>query len=280
MSMIPAFYFDATILNKLSDRYRQTFLTATPFPHVVMDNFFPEDVLNNIADEFTTPDDIDWKVWGHGKIGISDETKFGPLTRHVMSHLISATFIHFLESLTDSKNLLSDPTFNGCGLHSTGRNGRLMIHTDSNRHPVSSFHQKLNLILFLNKDWEEEYGGHLELWSKDAKQCEKKILPISNRCVIFETGTSSFHGQPQPLACPETRRRNSLAAYYFVPERPTDENYAGFHKRVHWVAVSTEDKSYFRSQKLKKFVKKITPPICIDLARYLRDRVTAAHTKH
>jgi len=165
--MIPEFYFCPLKLKDLAARYRQTFLTANPFQHVVIDNFLPEDILNVIVDEFPTPDQITWDrgvnrkkiINTVAKLGTSTETKFGPFTRHFMSQLNSITLIHFLESLTNVKDLIPDPAFSGCGLHSTGRGGRLMVHADSSRHRLKRLHQRFNLILFINKDWKEEFGG-------------------------------------------------------------------------------------------------------------------------
>ncbi|MDP3920764.1 MAG: 2OG-Fe(II) oxygenase [Candidatus Omnitrophota bacterium] len=275
---IPAFYFDAQELLQVADKYRDEFASAKPFPHVVIDNFMPPEILDIAVDEFPAINQIKWKLWGPGetentgdknieKVGVANDAKFGPFTRHFMGQLISSTFLRFLKSLTRATDLLVDPSFNGCGLHSTGRGGKLMIHTDTNRHPIKSgdmIHQRYNLILFLNKDWREEYGGHLELWNRDATQCEKRILPIYNRCVIFDTGTYSYHGHPQPLTCPEGRRRNSLAVYYYALNRTPNPHYKGMQRHVAWVETTPEEKKWKAAQtqmprKIMKLLKRLTP---------------------
>lgn len=284
MNTIPSFYFDLEYLEALASQYRESFKKGVPFPHVVIDNFLPENILNVLINEFPAPDQIEWTVWGPGltkqthnkyieKIGTSDETKFRDFTRHFMSQLNSGVFLSFLEKLTPFERIIPDPTYNGCGLHSTGRGGKLMIHTDTNRHPVyeGRFHQCLNLIFFLNKDWKEEYGGHLELWNRDATQCVKKILPIANRCVIFDTGSISYHGHPHPLACPENRRRNSLALYYYVLDRCEGHYYQGIQTDVHWVPVTSQDRIYQRMEKFKNTMRRFVPPIVFDLKnRFLK----------
>jgi hypothetical protein len=160
-----------------------------------------------------------------------------------MGQLLSATFVEFLEKISGIEGLIVDPAHNGCGLHSTGPGGRLMIHTDVNRHPHSRqrLHQVLNLIVYLNEDWEESYEGQLELWTADRRPC-KTILPIANRAVLFETSTRSFHGHPEPLACPEGRRRNSLAVYYYCLDRPPSDDYEGMQRSVHWIPTSEDDR--------------------------------------
>jgi len=247
MQMIPAFYFDDVLLEKLGDDYAEEFQNAKPFPHIIIDNLIQEDLLNIIVEEFPKPYADGWLLWGPGpievrhetivnqKLGLSDDRHFGPFTRHFIAQFYSATFLRFLEKLTGIEYILPEPTYNGCGLHSTGPGGRLLVHTDTNRHPnENKMHQIMNLILFVNPDWQEEYGGHLEFWNHDGTVCEKKILPILNRLVIFETGTDTFHGHPRPLTCPPDRRRNSLALYYYILERPHTEGYDANQHFVHW----------------------------------------------
>ena len=258
MDWIPAFYFDRAGLLETARRRAREFREAEPFPHLVMEDFLPADVAGRLVEEFPAVDAIDWSYWGPGrttgvphrrfdKLGQSSDDCFGPFTRHFMAQLNSDGFLHFLSELTGVERLVVDPSYNQCGLHSTGRGGRLMLHTDANRHPHSGdrLHQILNLILFLNPDWEEEYGGHLELWSRD-RTCGKRILPRANTAVLFETGTRSLHGHPAPLTCPEGRRRNSLAVYYYTLDRPVGEDYEGMQRSVYWAPSSDEDRSVAR----------------------------------
>ena len=255
MEAIPAFFFDLTTLTEKAHRLRPTFLHAKPFPHVVIDDFLPVPVLQKLIQEFPGPEDPSarWESHGPGrtsrspvpggdKLATSDEETFPAFIRHFMGQLNSRTFVRFLEELTGVKGLIVDPGFGGCGLHSTGRGGRLMIHTDVNRHTVSNMrlHQILNVILYLNEDWKDEYGGHLEFWNSDRRR-EVSILPIANRFVVFATGTRTFHGHPGVLAPPSNRRRNSLAAYYYTIDRPFADDYSGFQRDVYWVATAPED---------------------------------------
>ena len=260
MKMIPAFYFDPDDLARVAEQNREAFKTASPFQHVVFDDFLPQEVVDLLIGEFPGPDDVEWEVHGPGrtakagdrhidKLATSDETKFGPFTRHFMGQLNSGTFLAFLEDLTGTEGIIADVSYNNCGMHSTGRGGKLMIHTDVNRHPLGvKMHQYLNLLLYLNPDWEEEYGGHLELWSQEKKPVHR-ILPVANRIVIFDTGTGSFHGHPHPLKCPPERRRNSLALYYYLRDRPSSEEYAGMQRSVHWVSATDDDRAFARDKR-------------------------------
>ncbi len=255
MQMIPAFYFDRDRLRAWAAEKGSAFRSAEPFQHCVFEDFVPPDVFDLLAREFPGPHDIDWELHGPGrtqwardkniaKLGTSDESKFGPFTRHFMAQLNSGPFLAFLEELTGVKGIIPDPSYNHCGLHSTGPGGRLMMHTDVNRHPLGNqMHQYLNLILYLNPDWKEDYGGHLELWD-NARRPVKKYLPQGNRAVLFNAGTRSLHGHPHPLTCPPDRRRNSIAVYYYLRDRPASEDYQGMQKFVHWVPVTEEDHAF------------------------------------
>ncbi len=262
MKTIPAFYFDPEDLARRAAALRDSFQNARPFQHVVLEDFLPAEIMALLVREFPGPDDIAWDMHGPGrtqwtrdpriaKLATSDETKFGAFTRHFMAQLNSATFVRFLEELTGIQEILPDVTYSHCGMHSTGPGGRLMMHTDVNRHPHGTkMHQILNLIVYLNEDWKDEYGGHLELWDQDRKPVQR-YLPSANRAVLFNTGTKSLHGHPHPLTCPPGRRRNSLAVYYYLRDRPVSEEYSGMQRAVHWVAATQEDKAYARERGAK-----------------------------
>lgn len=225
-SQLLRFAFDPHDLNALAARYHDSYASASPFPHVVMDKFLPEDVLDAILEEFPDPKKIDWLHLNHDnskKLASRDLLQIGGFTRHVISELNSSVFITFLEKLAGIDGLVPDPHLWGGGLHQIERGGYLNIHADFNRHPKLKLDRRLNLLLYLNKDWKEGYGGHLELWNRQMTRCEIKVLPLFNRCVIFSTTDFSFHGHPVPLTCPEGWTRKSLALYYYTNGRPLEE---------------------------------------------------------
>src|SRR4030095_11648371 len=109
-------------------------------------------------------------------------------------HLNSITFLEFLGRVTGISNLISDPCFDGGGLHPIQRGGKLAIHADFNKHPRFGLDRRLNALLYLNKDWRDEYGGHLELWNREMTRPEAKILPIFNRFVVFRATDFTLPG--------------------------------------------------------------------------------------
>jgi Rps23 Pro-64 3,4-dihydroxylase Tpa1-like proline 4-hydroxylase len=125
-----------------------------------------------------------------------------------------------LGQLTGIDDLIVDAQLLGGGVHLVKPGGVLRVHADFRRHLSYNLERRLNLLLYMNPDWREEYGGHLELWDREMKTCVERVLPIANRCVVFNTTDDSYHGHPRPLACPEGMLRCSIALYYYTADRP------------------------------------------------------------
>ena len=136
----------------------------------------------------------------------------------------SVIFLEFLQKITSIKEkLIIDRDLNGGGLHQIKSGGMLKIHTDFSKHPTLDLERRVNVLIYLNKNWEQAYGGDLELWDKEMKFCKKKILPAFNKMVIFSTNDFSNHGHPEPIICPKNVSRKSVALYYFSKGRPISD---------------------------------------------------------
>ena len=220
-------------LDALTDRLRAEragFVTAKPFPHLVVEDFLPEDVADALAAEFEDRS-IAWRHLHHvneRKRVFGDRRRLGPTAAAVVDALHSRPFVAALEELTALTGLIGDPDLDGSGLQETAPGGHLNVHVDALAHSKRRrWSRQLNLILFLNRDWEESYAGRLELWDECARCRVQSFAPVFNRCVLFRTSATSFHGVPEGVACPPGRSRKSLALYYFreeervVPLRPT-----------------------------------------------------------
>jgi hypothetical protein len=241
---------------------------AKPFPHLVFDDFFDPALLDLVLSEFPKPGEIDWTRFDNEreiKLASNAESNFGPITRLFLYHLNSITFLEFITSITGIANLMADPCFDGGGLHQIVRGGKLGIHADFNKHPRYGLDRRLNLLLYLNKDWREEYGGHLELWNRDMTCCEARIPPVFNRLVIFGTTDVTYHGHPDPLQCPEGTTRKSLALYYFSNGRPAEET-SEMHSTLFRARTEEEYKPTFGGR-LRRAARDLLPPI---VARQLR----------
>jgi len=275
-STLSMFRLDVDYLKALALEYREAYATASPFPHVVIDNFLPETLLEEVLKEFPNPKQIDWQTFqtpAEKKLASRHEQQMGDATRLLLYNLNSSTFITFLEILTGIDGILPDPHFEGGGLHQIERGGFLKMHVDFNHHKKLRLDRRLNFLLYLNQDWKEEYGGHLELWDAKMTQCQKKVLPLFNRCVVFSTTDFSYHGHPEPLTCPEDRTRKSLALYYYTNGRPAEEVTGKPHTTI-FQARTQDDFKLDESSNLtvKAILRKLVPPILIDVRDALKNK--------
>ncbi|HEY9896375.1 MAG TPA: 2OG-Fe(II) oxygenase [Candidatus Sericytochromatia bacterium] len=274
-STLSMFRLDVDYLKALALEHREAYATASPFPHVVIDNFLPEALLEEVLKEFPNPKQIDWQTFqtpAEKKLASRHEQQMGDATRLLLYSLNSSTFITFLEILTGIDGVLPDPHFEGGGLHQIERGGFLKMHVDFNHHKKLRLDRRLNFLLYLNRDWKEEYGGHLELWDTNMTQCQKKILPLFNRCVVFSTTDFSYHGHPEPLTCPEDRTRKSLALYYYTNGRPAEEVTGKPHTTIFQARTQDDFKLDESPLTVKAILKKLVPPILIDVRDALRNK--------
>lgn len=205
-------------MNFFNETKREATVCLEPFKHLVIDDFLHEDVANTLADQFPKVDD-NWYKYDNvfeKKRAIDDISNMPAVHSITLSMFNMRPMIEMLERLTNIKGLIPDPWLRGGGLHQILPGGKLDIHIDFNKHHHLNLHRRLNVLLYLNKDWKEEYGGHLELWDQDMNHCVKKISPIFNRLVIFETTDTAYHGHPDPLMCPEGMTRKSMAWYFYT----------------------------------------------------------------
>jgi Rps23 Pro-64 3,4-dihydroxylase Tpa1-like proline 4-hydroxylase len=261
------FQLDLSYLNYLVLTHRLDYAQAAPFPHVVIDDFLPPALLKSVLHEFPQVNSVQWQTFENSaekKLASTHELQMGELTRFLLYQLNSSTFLTFLEQLTGIDGLIPDPHFVGGGLHQIERGGYLKMHVDFNRYDRLKLDRRLNLLIYLNQDWSDAYGGHLELWDQAMTHCGKKILPIFNRCVIFSTTDSSYHGHPEPLTCPEDMTRKSLALYYYSNGRPVSEMGSAhstiFRSRPGEEVLSSSDTTF----RFKDLIKSCIPPILID----------------
>jgi hypothetical protein len=204
------------------DELRPNYLSATPYPHAVIDDVLPPDVLQRVYDELAAMPSENWNSYLHyneRKYSNTDTHTWGPTVRAVSEVFSSQRFVDFLGELTGIDGLLPDPSLDGGGLHRSYRRGFLNVHTDfTAHHKIPTWRRRINLLLYLNPQWQQDWGGELELWDSKMTKCEATVAPLGNRMLLFTTDETSFHGHPEPLQFPEGTARQSLALYYFTEE--------------------------------------------------------------
>lgn len=207
----------------LGSLLQETFQASSPFPHIVLDDFLPTVVLQKALDGFP-PDNL--QSDGVFKMGYAGQFKrqimpedCGPEARELFWFFNSRPVLQFLEGLTGIEGLLPDPYFLGGGYHETTKGGLLGVHADFRVHDQLRLQRRLNMIIYLNPEWKDEWEGHLELWSRDMKTCVSKVAPLLNRCVVFQTDADTWHGHPEALNTPEGVTRRSIALYYYTASK-------------------------------------------------------------
>ena len=219
-------------LENLNDRLisiKSDYQSKKPFRYVMFENFFFQDKADLIYNNYPT---IEVDKWD-GKTYLDQKNKFqktefdkNSVMDKVFHELNSPEFLKWLQDVSEMEDeLLGDADLFGGGLHQSITGAFLNVHVDYNIHPKTKFHRRLNVLVYMNKDWKEEYEGNLELWdlSQGNKTLLGKYAPTFNRCVIFETNEISYHGHPKPLNTPEGINRKSIATYYYTKSRPEHE---------------------------------------------------------
>lgn len=208
--------------SKIFENAASEYQKAHPYPFGVFDNFLEHEAAHNAMNAFPGIKDDGWIHYVHvneKKHGLNKMDLIPPDIQEVIKVLNSDRFVAALSRLTGIPGLKPDPSLEGGGLHQSKRGGFLNIHADFTVHPHKRhWRRRVNVLVYLNEGWKPEYRGELELWTRDMKQCAQKVLPVFNRCAIFNTDEDSFHGLPEPIQCPEDMTRKSIALYYFTEE--------------------------------------------------------------
>lgn len=195
-------------------RYR----SAQPFPHIVLDDMFSPDMLDDLIAEMPDTTREHWVEYDakglEKKLGLRSAIELQKTGLALTGFLHSAAFLYFLTELTGIPELLPDPYLQGGGFSIIPPGGFFNVHVDRNVAYETGLMRRLALIVYLNKTWKPEYGGQLELWNRDGTRREVVIEPAFNRTIVFEIAEENYHGVPTPVACPPGRSRNSFLVYY------------------------------------------------------------------
>ncbi len=220
---------EQTVIERTAELSAKYF-SARPFQHVVVDNFLKENIARGMVAEFpSAPHTGSKNLYGAPgeKIVHSDLTKLGPTFQEVDAFFGSQKALDWLTAVTGIQGLVYDPTNYGGGTHENCDNRDLRPHVDFNFHPVTKLHRRLNLIVYLNSNWEKEWGGSIQLYAnpRDPEDVPLSYEPLFNRCIIFATHEASWHGFDR-LCFPKDgvyRSRKSLSLYFYTADRPTSE---------------------------------------------------------
>lgn len=237
-SAVEAWSFDRNALLALGRDRARSYREASPYPHVVIDGLLGEARSSALAQAFPAPDHPGWKRRDYreqsGRLGQLQRSGFegvAPELRWLLAEFSSMAFLDFLGAIAGRRDLVPDPHFTGAGLLATLPGGHLALHADFNRDSTRHLDRVLTALYYLPREWDESWGGELELWDRDRTRCEASIAPVRDRLVVMAHGDAYWHGHPSPLRCPEGHVRNVVAAYYYAA-RPSPDDDAEAHGAI------------------------------------------------
>jgi hypothetical protein len=205
-------------VDQLALRYQN----AEPYPHIHLENLLDQGAARQLEAEFPAFGSSAWihyKHYNEDKLGFTKRDQFPENLGRLVDELNSKPFTTWLSRLTGIPNLLADPDLEGGGLHQSQRGGFLNIHADftvHQHHP--NWRRRVNLLLYLNEGWQDEWRGASEVWDRHMTRSMVKVPPLLNHALIFNTDEDSYHGFPEPLDCPDGVARKSVALYYYTAE--------------------------------------------------------------
>jgi hypothetical protein len=212
----------ARVLEAFDNTPTEQFREAAPFPHITLDGIFPDEEVRQVHQLFKTlPEDYWEKNSEHGievkwRSKWQSEYDIPEPGREIVRFLNSGIFLRSLSRLTGIPHLIADPYYTGGGFNMILPGGHLDVHVDGNWHDAMQVHRRLNLILYLNHDWQKDWVGELNFYDDQAKEVVASVTPLGNRVMIFETTDFSYHGHPEPLQAPEGQARTSIILYYYT----------------------------------------------------------------
>ena len=236
-----------------------------PFPHLVIDGFFADELLEPLLTEVAAMRRDQWQTIGESGLQkvmrMRSGVELGKAGQELVNILHSAPFLYLLSELTGIWQLLPDPYLQGGGNAVMALGDYFKIHSDRSIAYDTGLTRRLAMVIFLNKDWDSAFGGQLELWDNDAKNCLKSIEPVFNRTVIFEVKDPNYHGVPTPITCPPDRIRQSFLIYFHTVG--TD---GGGKVTPH---TSLFAPGFYREKKplLQLTIEQITPPLIVQTAK-------------
>ena len=264
---------EAIVSQNSVDLLRARFDSAPPFPHLVFDNLFAPELLDSIAADYGRMRGEDWIKYDNAnelKFGTRPNVRLGPGSQAYFDTIHRAKFTRFLTAITGIEALLPDPMLRGGGLHEIPVGGKFAVHTDFTRHADTKLDNRLVFITYLNKDWQEDWGGALELWNPTS--CVQKVVPLFGRSILFAHSAESLHGHPDPVNTPDGRTRRSVAAYFYTNGRPDPTP----PERIGTRFLDPAREPVSARTKLRRQANYLLPPVLLDAARMLRRLGTPA----
>lgn len=195
---------------EIAKENKDLYKNNTPFAHIKLEDLFPNNLLDNVLSDIEKTDYKYHKFCTKGNCF----SQFGESTVKLTDYLVGDEWVEFLKNLTGIEDLVSDKNWHAAGINVEPRGSHLEPHTDFNMH--NKMWRRVNVLLFLSKDWKDEWGGHNELGHVEGKNyvVDRKYKPEFNNVVIFNTSHYSYHGFDL-VSCPDDKNRMVISCYYY-----------------------------------------------------------------
>lgn len=251
---------DSKKAKELGAQYADRYQGADPYDHICIDNFLPMEVVENVRKDLNSLPEAQASFDAAQEKLKSQYVpdRLPDYSRHLFQSFNSRHFIFFLEEMTGIKGLIPDPYFQGAGIHKTLNGGYLNIHADFNVHKQMNLERRLNVLIYLNPPWKEEWGGSFEVWDKPMERKVASFAPTENRMCCFSTGSDTWHGNPEPVNHPDGLPRLSIALYYYTAT--WDDSRVG-HSTLFKPRPGSADASASARDKVRLFAKEALPPV-------------------
>jgi len=259
------FFCDAKTAAEIGASFHEQYGAGDPYPYICLDNFLNPQILYSVLKDLSVMPEPEAS---HNRAQERLKSSFNPeelpeTTRNLFRFFNSRPFLSFLSGLTGIKGLIPDPMFLGGGIHEVKNGGHLDIHADFNLHKPMRVQRRINVLIYLNEDWRPEYGGQFEIWDNNMETCLKSFVPLFNRCVVFNTTSTSLHGNPNPVNHPHHVSRRSIALYYYTA---TWDGTQREHTTQFKARPGTADRMDWKV-KVREVIADLTPPIAMRAAK-------------
>ena len=240
-------------LKKIANTCANKILTGEfykePYKHLIVDNFLPDDLALKCLESFPKLDDDTWEHENDKNIEVKSRTTWVSefdIPDNIIDSvriLNSSLMLNSFSKVFGIQKLVPDPYFSGGGLNITQKGGLLDVHVDGNYHDASGLNRRMNALIYLNPGWEKSWGGEFGIYNSTGSQLIKKVEPLFNRLVVFDSHDYSYHGLPDPVKFPDGINRKSIILYYYTKDsRPENQTLTGSPHSALWVKKEIKDK--------------------------------------
>lgn len=242
---------------EIEENLYKKFRNNKPSELLLIQNFIDENFLKKIERNIKETIKVESRAAMYRRGSIPAQEFSDQNLLKLWNFLNGPIFLEFIEKITGINGLIPDPYCIGAGIHITKTKGKLGLHKDFNFHEKMKLKRVLNLLLYINSDWKNDYNGNFELYSSDFKS-KQAIEPILNNCVLFRTDRNTYHGFPDSLKCPSSKTRKALAIYYYVNPIETLNQ-----KKIdtYFTARKNSSDNIEIINRIKMTIKDFTPPI-------------------